>query len=425
MDIFGKGVTRLGLLLATSLLAASPTWAANCHDERNGSGVPTGDAFWKPMQFIDGGVVSGYGRVIYAVGEVEAATISTDNGKQTLHYAAFDTFIKAKGIQAGALVVFHSPGGNVAGGFALGEAIRTNSLRTTVGQPQIPNASTPLTVLGSAAPAKGECDSSCSLAFLGGVRRTVPTGSLYGVHAAEQDAISPIEPQAENFYSGEATAAVTSAYLEKMGIDPSWLRVAEACAAGFDQIQYLTPTQLAKTKTTTTFTTAWALSDDNDAIVVEGNNPDSSDIPDNHDDLIFACTGTPRGVKMRIDYLPEAYNAGEQGAGVRAAPADFIKLVSGYSLSGAKANGVTNTQPNVVNIAQSDVAAPLSVADAHHVTTTITLTSPVANLLNGSDTVSFSFNKQSTPVGQVVGQVKFDLSAEGHQFINDYSAACQ
>jgi hypothetical protein len=421
MGKFGKSAPRLGLLLAASLLAASPAWAANCRDERNGTGVPTNDTFWKPMQFIDGGVVSGYGRVIYAVGEIGPATVATVNGKQTLHYAAFDSFLKAKGIQAGALVVLHSPGGNVGGGFALGEAIRSNSLRTTVGAPQIPDASTPLTVLGSAAPAKGECDSSCSLAFLGGVRRTVPTGSLYGVHAAEQGDISPIEPQAENFYSGEATAAATSAYLEKMGIDPSWLRVAEACAAGFDQIQYLTPAQLAKTKTTTTFSTSWALSDANNAIVVEGSNPDSSDVPNFHDDLIFACTGTPRGVKVRVDYLPEGYNAGEPAGGVRAAPADFIKLVSGYSLSGLKANGVTNSQPSVVTIAQSDVTTPLGVADAHHVTTTITLTASVANLLNGSDTVSFSFNKQTA----VVGQVKFDLTAEGHQFINDYSAACQ
>lgn len=417
----GKGVASLCLLMATTVLAASSAWAANCHDERQGSGVPTGNAFWKPMQFIDGGVVSGYGRVIYAVGEVEAAKPVTDNGKTTLHYLSFDAFLKAKNIQAGALVIFHSPGGNVAGGFAIGEAIRSNSLRASVGQPQIANASTPLTTLGSSAPAKGECDSACSLAFLGGVRRSVPTGSLYGVHAGEEGApSSPLEPPGEEFYSGEVLAGETSGYVEKMGIDPSWLKVAEACSAGFEYIQYLTPAQLASTKTITTFTTSWGLTDDNDAIVVSGDNPDSSGIPNFHDDLIFACAGTPRRVQMRVDYLPEAYNAGEHG-GVRATPPDFIKMVSGYSLSGVKPAAAPNNQPIVVTIAQSDIVAPLAVTDTHHVTTAIALTAPVASLLNESDTVQFIFNKQTTPVGQV----NFDLSAEGHQFINDYSAACQ
>lgn len=426
MHVFGKAVlgktaARVCVLIATTLFAVSSAWAVNCSDERKGPGVPAGASFMKPMQFIDGGVVSGYGRVIYAIGQIMAPTVSKENGKIVYHYKAFDDFLAKNNIQQGAVVVFHSPGGVVQSGFGIGETIRSHSFRTAVGQPQARDASTPLTTLGSAAPTKGECDSACSMAFLGGVRRNVPTGSLYGVHAAEQSAsASPIEPPGEEFYSGEVTAAQTARYVEEMGVDPSWLTMAEACAAGFEFIQYLTPAQLAKSKTVTAFSTTWDLSDDNGAIVVEGKNPDSSAIPNNHDDLIFGCAGTPRRVAIRIDYLPEAYNAGEHGGGVRASPADFVTSVSSFSLSGSKANSGANDKPIVLDIDKSDVITPLSASDAHHVSATIALTPAVASLLKQSDTVQVAFNKQTTPVGLVT----FDLS-EGQKFITDYSAACQ
>jgi len=373
------------------------------------------------MQFIDGGIVSGYGHVIYAVGAVMGATATQENGKTTFHYKAFDDFLAKNNVKPGAVVVFHSPGGVVAGGIAIGEAIRSHSLRTSVGQPQIPDASSPLKALGSAAPAKGECDSSCSIAFLGGVRRSVPTGSFYGVHAIEQGNVSsPIQPPGEDFYSGELMAAQIGRYAVKMGADPIWLNMAAACAAGFEFIQYLTPAQLEKSKTVTAFSTLWDLSDDNGAIVVEGKNPDSSAIPNYHDDLVFGCAGTPRRVAIRVDYLPEAYNAGQHGVGMRAAPADFIRSVSGLSLSGLKPNSGANDKPTVVDIDKSDIVAPLSATDAHHVSATIALTPAVANLLKQSGTVQVAFNKQTAPVGLV----NFDLR-DGQKFINDFSAACQ
>lgn len=421
MNVFGKGVTRLCVLTVATLFAASSAWAVNCSDERKGPAAPAGANFGKPMQFIDGGIVSGYGRVIYAVGAVMAATATQENGKTTFHYKAFDDFLAKNNVKPGTVVVFHSPGGVVNGGLAIGEAIRSHSLRTSVGQPQIPDASTPLRALGSAAPAKGECDSSCSLAFLGGVRRTVPTGSFYGVHAIEQGAVSsPVQPPGEDYYSGEVVAAEIGRYAEKMGADPIWLNMAAACAAGFEFIQYLTPAQLEKSKTVTPFSTSWDLSDNNGAIVVEGKNPDFSAIPNNHDDLVFGCAGTPRRVAIRVDYLPEAYNAGQHGGGVRAPPADFIKSVSGFSLSGSKAGSGANSKPTVVNVDNSDIVAPLSATDAHHVSVTIALTPAVANLLKQSDRVQVAFNKQTAPVGTV----DFDLS-EGQKFITDYSAACQ
>ncbi len=300
------------------------------------------------------------------------------------------------------------------------EAIRKNSLRTMVGQPQAPNPSTPLTALATAAPTEGVCASACSIAFLGGTRRTVPNGSLYGVHAAEQEEVAQNKTLADIYYYGERTAAITSVYLEEMGIDPHWLYVADQCAAGYNQILFLTAAQMAQIKATTAFTTQWTLLDDKGLIVVAGTNSESSAIPGYFDDLILGCDGTPRRVVMRVDYLPEAYNVGESAGAARSTPTAFTPLVSGFSLSGFRSNTVAKNQPMLVNIATSEALAPLSVADQHHVTTTITVTSPVADLLKGSDMLQFSFKGQVTPVGQV----NFDLT-DGHQEINDYIAACQ
>lgn len=429
MDTFGKTATGVSLLVATALLAASPAWAATtCYDEAkiqnsDGSsilGVTTGQDFWGPMQFKDGGIVSGYGRVIYAVGQINSPSSKTDTNILDNSAQGLQNFLTTAGVKPGALLVLHSPGGNTDGGFALGEVIRKYSLRTTVGQPQAANTQTALTKLASAAPAKGACISACSLAFLGGTYRTVPAGSLYGVHAAELPMVPQNATIGAVYYGGEQMAAQTSAYLEEMGIDPSWLVQADQCAAGSNQVQFFSATQLAQTRSTTSFTTAWTLQDDAGQIQLVGTNPDSSAIPNYNDDLILGCLGTPRRVEMLIEYLPEAYNAGEVSANVRSTPADFAKLVSGFSLIGFKANSVANNQPTVLAVDKSDIVAQTAALDAHHVSATIVVTAAVVNLLKAVDTLQFSFAGQKAPVGQV----NFDLSA-GHQFINDYIAACQ
>jgi hypothetical protein len=429
MSAFVRVAIGCSFLMVVALLSVPAAWAATqkspCDDETkfpqdNIQGVPTGARWSGPMKFQDGGVVPGYGRVIYAIGAIMAPTSKDDTNILDDSAQGFENFLKTAGVKPGALVVLHSPGGDVGRGIAIGEAIRTNSLRTMVGQPQTPDASSPLTTLATAAPTKGVCASACTMAFLGGTRRTVPNGSLYGVHAAEWEEVSQNERLAGIFLQGEKIAALTSAYLEEMGIDPSWLTLADQCGAGFGHILFLTPAQMAQTKTITAFTTSWTLLDDNGVIALAGVNSESSAIPGYNDDLILGCVGTPRRVVMRVDYLPEAYNAGEPAGAARSSPTAFMLLVSDYSLSGFKANSVANNQPMVFNIATSGAFAPLSVADLHHVTTTIAVTPEVANLLKGSDTLQFSFKGQLAPVGQV----NFDLT-DGRQEISDYIADCQ
>jgi hypothetical protein len=431
MNAFIRRATGSRLFMAAILLAASLSRAASqtptstCYDETKSdpctaiAGVTTGKDFCGPMTFRDGGVVPGYGRVIYVIGTFMSPTSKSDTNILDNSAQGFEDFLKTASVPPGALVVLHSPGGAVNAGFAIGETIRKNSLRTMVGQPQAPDTSTPLKALATAAPGKGVCASSCSIAFLGGARRIVPNGSLYGVHAAEISNVPATATLGAIYYQGEVTAAQTSAYLEEMGIDAAWLYVADQCAAGANKILFLTAAQMTQLKATTAFTTQWTLLDDSGVIVVAGTNSDSSAIPGFSDDLILGCVGTPRRLVMRVDYLPEAYNHGEPAGAPRSSPTAFAPLVSGFSLSGFKTNTVANNQPMLINLTTTDALAPLSIEDQHHVTTTIAVTSPVADLLKASDTLQFSFKGQVSPVGQV----NFDLT-DGHQVINDYMAAC-
>ena len=85
-------------------------------------------------------------------------------------------------VKPGSIVILHSPGGAADIGMEMGRLMRARSLDTRVGQRpqerarQLVNGVEPF----SADP--GECDSACTLAFLGGLRRTVPPGSRYGIH---------------------------------------------------------------------------------------------------------------------------------------------------------------------------------------------------------------------------------------------------
>jgi hypothetical protein len=411
MRAFTRAAIGCGLLLAAALIAR-PALALDCTVTPSAcpqiGEVKTGLDFWGPMTFKDGGVVADRGRVIYATGQIVDDTATK-----------FDAFLKSAGVQPGALVVFHSPGGSLGVGMEMGESIRKNSLRTAVGQAQPSSQSgNALAALLTAEPTSGVCASACSFAFLGGVHRTVPKGSLYGVHAADLE--TKALAGTDLLFLGQQLAALMSAYLEEMGIDPGLLPLLANYNSSQGQIDYMQAADMAKLKVTTAFNTVWSLVDDGGVIALVGSNPESSAVPGNNDDLILGCVGMPRRVVMRIDYLPEAYNAGELPGTAKSSPAAFTLLVGGFSLTGFKANSVANGQPTSINIATTDALAPLSMADLHHVTTTIAVTSPIATLLGGSDIVTFSFKGLVAPVGEV----NFDLS-DGRQEISDYVSDCQ
>ena len=72
----------------------------------------------------------------------------------------------------------------------------------------------------SVAALPGECDSACTLAFMGGTHRTIGYASNYGVHQFESASQTP-DPtlQAQT----EAVAAQIVTYLSQMGISPDYM----------------------------------------------------------------------------------------------------------------------------------------------------------------------------------------------------------
>lgn len=104
-----------------------------------------------------------------------------------------------------ALVYLNSPGGSLLAAMAIGRLLRDHGFDTAVGT----RTADPLR------PAGGVCYSACPFAFAGGVRRGLETGSLLGVHRAENRLPWPDESAFERRVEYDATT-----YLKEMGVDP-------------------------------------------------------------------------------------------------------------------------------------------------------------------------------------------------------------
>ncbi len=283
-----------GCLLLAAALVARPALAVDCTVTPSAcpqiGGVTTGLDFWGPMTFKDGGNVADRGRVIYATGQIVADTATK-----------FDAFLKSAGVQPGALVMLHSPGGTLVVGMQMGESIRNNSLRTAVGQLQASNQSGgTLVALLTAEPTSGVCASACSFAFLGEVHRTVSKGSLYGVHAADLE--TKTLAGTDLLFLGQQLAALMSAYLEEMGIDPGLLPLLAHYNSAQGQIDYMQAADMAKLKVTTAFNTVWSLVDDGGIIALVGSNPEIERGPrqQRRSDLGLRRHTPPRGPAHRL-----------------------------------------------------------------------------------------------------------------------------
>ncbi len=144
----------------------------------------------------------------------------------------------------GLRVVLNSPGGSLAAGLKLGEAIRQNKLSTSVGK----------TVPSTYAPdwketIPGKCASACAFAFLGGVNRDTSGGDV-GVHQFYQD-IALKNPSAKIFdaidlSTQQMVSAMLIEYVHRMGIDPRFVSIASNVAPS--QIHWLTAEQVKDLK---------------------------------------------------------------------------------------------------------------------------------------------------------------------------------
>ena len=127
------------------------------------------------------------------------------------------------------IVVFNSGGGNLAAAVRMGRIIRMHKMWTEVGS-QLPlmipqNENLPAHVVPfigepAAPPFPGECASACTLAFMGGVHRTVGYASNYGVHQFE----TPAQMQTADLQmQTEQASAKIIGYLDEMGVSANYM----------------------------------------------------------------------------------------------------------------------------------------------------------------------------------------------------------
>jgi hypothetical protein len=132
----------------------------------------------------------------------------------------FRVFPEKNGINAGAVVILESTGGSVAEALGMGRVIRQMGFETEVST---------------------YCFSACTLAFSGGVRRTVDVDAKFGVHRISTIALLE---STQAFDLGQIAIAELVEYSSFMGVDPNF--VTPLTAVGPDEIKILSYDQLLK-----------------------------------------------------------------------------------------------------------------------------------------------------------------------------------
>lgn len=117
-------------------------------------------------------------------------------------------------------IVFDSPGGSIAGGMELGHLIRKNGYDTAIEmdiEEEIPaNGKSGIRTIAS----NTMCASACSLAFLGGINRSITPDGRYGVHQFYS------KDGSLNASNTQVAMVIISRYIEKMGVDRRLLDLA-------------------------------------------------------------------------------------------------------------------------------------------------------------------------------------------------------
>jgi hypothetical protein len=198
-------------------------------------------------------------RFIYADGPFAAGTAKE-----------FVSFVESKHIRAEAVAFFNSPGGLVSEALDLGRAIRAAGLDTTVCVQD-----------GIASGRGGECCSACTLAFLGGVNRTIPNKAIFGVHrfSANADLSST-----EALDAGQIQMSQIAEYVAYMGVSPEFVN--EMVRSPSSSINMLTQDQLRDLKVITPrFQTEWEIKTYGGTFYVLG----STQTNDGIDKMIALC----------------------------------------------------------------------------------------------------------------------------------------
>jgi hypothetical protein len=334
--------------------------------------------------FDPGGAAWGHGQRNYIFADGEITTSSP---------ADFNAALARYQAQPGWIVVLNSPGGNLSAGIKLGREIRAHGLWTEVGSYAPTAMIAPPTLSREALlylrqpaspPFPGYCYSSCTIAFLGGVVRSIGLESDYGVH---------------RFYSEGSAVGRTSdielimgdivQYLSDMGINPDF--ITQMVRKGRSDVTHLTFDQLAKLRVITPrWTTNWSLDQGDTGIYLLGR----AQRPDGTDDEVIVSCGSKGDLKAGHAVILGLY---VDPGGRIADPAAFAAGVTDYIVPPFE---VTKTNPSVLT--------PAFLSPHHRVGAVFGVTEREFGELLFSNYLGFSFHNPTGPVKYLSGTIDLE-----------------
>ena len=300
-------------------------------------------------------------RLIYATG-----IFVKDTAKE------FRFFVEQNKIKDGAVVILESDGGSVAEALSMGRMIRQMGFDTEV---------------------ETHCFSSCTLAFLGGVRGYVrAVGAEFGVHRVSTTA--RLDP-AQALDVGQIAIAEIVEYSALMGVDPSF--VTALTAAGPKQINLLSHDQLLKYKIVSTpFTTQWEIKVREGHFYLIG----TTETNNGYHKMIFICN-EKGGMDMTM-----LYNAnGEYKE-------DVLKWVKIYRL---------DIDGKEYPLSNNEIVEPVHVTGDHYVGVVIHLVAPLYRALSAARVVGFEI---LPPSAKIYAGWQSDFASGRDKYI-EFERTCQ
>jgi hypothetical protein len=305
-------------------------------------------------------------RFIYADGVIAPGTADR-----------FSRFVKDKQISDGAVVIFNSSGGSVGEALEIGRLIRAARFDTDVGPKNGKD---------------GVCFSACSLAFLGGVRRTIGTNMLFGVHRVSTTASLT---SSEALDIGQITIGQIVEYVSYMGVKVEFVTV--LTKTGSEDINLLSAQSMKDLNVTTTpFSTSWEIKTFRGRFYVLGTTEENGGV----DKIIFLCAG-----KSRIDAQFLFSSAGEY----RESALLWTKFY------------VFDFDGNEVYLMNDEISSTVAESGPKYISAGVHITNRLLNLLRNTSVLGF---EMVPPSRQIYAGWHMDF-ASGKEKVFEYIKSCR
>jgi hypothetical protein len=355
--------------------------AAGCFAITIGAAPSSGNDFHAPMEFsvqID----SAGNQQVFATGEIVG-----DSGLR------LKAVLDQNHVKAGSIVILHSPGGLLDIGMEMGRLMRARSLDTRVGQ--LPRSRSRDVVNGTEpfTSDPGECDSACTFAFLGGVRRTVPPSSKYGIHDAfvEDNKLSG----SDAFNTGQATFGEMAAYAEAMGIDPEFMLFVSRYDSSKGEVFFVPEDYLQKWRVTTAdLKTKWELDIRDGDFQLIGSNPNSSQFAGEHDEIALACHGQPKHVEMLATYVTPSRSVftATLSSQAFATSVEMLKLaIARKQEASGPSTGPGDASPATMVVEPGDVLEKTHPIQTHSVQARLSVSPAMISFLQSAQEINMQF----------------------------------